>query len=65
MFPLTGLPDWMGVLVHLDPLTYGVDALRGVTMGHMDRPLLIDVAVLAGFGALMLSLAVRAFNREG
>ncbi len=32
MFPLQGLPTWMKVLTRLDPLTYGVDALRGVIL---------------------------------
>ncbi|MHB8780178.1 MAG: ABC transporter permease [Candidatus Geothermincolia bacterium] len=32
MFPLQGLPGWMKVLTRLDPLTYGVDALRGVIL---------------------------------
>lgn len=65
MFPLAGLPAWMDVLVHFDPLTYGVDALRGVTIGLFDRPPAADVGVLAVFGAGMLSLAVLAFSREG
>lgn len=32
MFPLQGLPGWMKVLTRIDPLTYGVDALRGVIL---------------------------------
>ncbi|ACX51707.1 daunorubicin resistance ABC transporter, inner membrane subunit B [Ammonifex degensii KC4] len=28
MFPLTNVPAWMSTLMHFDPLTYGVDALR-------------------------------------
>lgn len=30
MFPLRGLPDWLAVLAHLNPLTYAVDPLRQV-----------------------------------
>ncbi|HEY8415075.1 MAG TPA: ABC transporter permease, partial [Thermaerobacter sp.] len=29
-FPLQGVPRWMEVLMRVNPLTYGVDALRGV-----------------------------------
>jgi ABC-2 type transport system permease protein len=65
MFPLEGLPTWMEVLVHADPLTYGVDALRGVTAGTFDRPPLADLGVMAAFGAGMLGLSVLAFSREG
>jgi len=65
MFPLDGLPGWMNLLVHLDPLTYGVDLLRGVVIGATDRPAWMNLVVLGGFGTGMLGLAVFAFNREG
>jgi ABC-2 type transport system permease protein len=29
-FPMRGVPGWMSVMMRFDPLTYGVDALRGV-----------------------------------
>lgn len=32
MFPLQGLPGWMDVLTKINPLTYGVDVLRGVAL---------------------------------
>jgi ABC-2 type transport system permease protein len=32
MFPLQGLPGWMTVLTKLNPLSYGVDALRGIAL---------------------------------
>ncbi|WP_329812921.1 ABC transporter permease, partial [Streptomyces sp. GSL17-113] len=28
MFSPSGLPRWLGVVVHLNPLTYAVDAVR-------------------------------------
>lgn len=31
-FPLQGLPGWMDFLTKIDPLTYGVDALRGIML---------------------------------
>ncbi len=34
MFPLQGLPRWMDILTKLNPLTYGVDALRGICLGN-------------------------------
>ncbi len=62
MFPLAGLPDWMGILVSLDPLTYGVDLLRHITLGFADRAIATDVMVMAGFGSVMLALSVWAFQ---
>lgn len=32
MFPLQNLPRWMDVLTKINPMTYGVDALRGIAL---------------------------------
>ena len=32
LFPVTGLPAWLQAAVYLDPLTYGVDALRAIIL---------------------------------
>ncbi len=36
LFPLTGLPKALEIIAKLDPLTYGVDGLRGALggLGH-------------------------------
>lgn len=36
MFPLQGLPTWMDILTKINPLTYGVDMLRGVALKGVD-----------------------------
>jgi ABC-2 type transport system permease protein len=38
LFPLKGLPAWMDVLTHLDPLAYGVDPIRKVILGGSGVP---------------------------
>jgi ABC-2 type transport system permease protein len=35
-YPVTGLPDWLGVLNRLDPLTYAVDPMRRLVFSHLD-----------------------------
>jgi len=35
-FPLQGLPGWMNVLTRINPLTYGVDALRGIALAGVE-----------------------------
>ena len=72
-FPLTAVPRWMSVLAHINPLIYGVDALRqlllqrqvsALTMQQLALyPIAVDVLILFGFSALMISAAVAAFNR--
>jgi ABC-2 type transport system permease protein len=68
-FPLRGLPGWMVVLTRVDPLTYAVDALRGIVYGR--TPLAgalvahspaLDVTVVMGFLVIMLGLALWTFR---
>lgn len=64
MFPVNeGLPSWMQILVKIDPLSYGVDALRQTLIGVSVYPLWLDIAVMAGFGAIALALGVWYFER--
>lgn len=45
LFPLSGLPSWLGVLTRINPLTYAVDPLRHVVFNHIDA----DPALLRRF----------------
>jgi len=78
LFPLQGLPAWMEVLTRLDPAAYGMDPLRRVVLSSalppevVDRfaldlfggviPVPVEAAILLGFGALMLLVAIRNFR---
>src|SRR6202011_341886 len=54
MFPVASAPPWMKMLMTLDPLTYGVDALRNVVLsaGAVEsatgEPSLADMARSSG-----------------
>jgi ABC-2 type transport system permease protein len=64
VFPVTHLPRWMATLVHLNPLTYGVDLMRhAIGQPVIFRPS-TDLAVLLGFGILMVAAALVWFRRE-
>ncbi|UJW30416.1 ABC transporter permease [Saccharothrix sp. AJ9571] len=75
MFPLSSLPGWASWPALLNPLAYGVDALRGTisallptaTTGspvlHAGSPLLVDLAGLAAMSALFLFAGSRRFAR--
>lgn len=61
-FPLSGAPGWLSALMRLDPLTYGVAALRWVLYGPQAElgsgvpgPAL-SLAVTVGVGALALGI---------
>jgi ABC-2 type transport system permease protein len=51
------------VFAYLDPLTYGVDGLRGALLGLSSFPLLLDLGLLALSSLLMVSLAAFFFER--
>lgn len=71
IFPLVSLPDWLGVVTRINPATYGVDAIRRVvlpTTVPLDIlgwtvPLWADAVITLGFGAAMLTLAVKLFGK--
>jgi len=63
LFPIGNLPHYLLAFTVLDPVTYGVDGLRGLLLGTAQLPTMIDFAVLAGFAALMISVGTWSFKR--
>lgn len=63
MYPLRHVPGYLAPIVAINPITYAVDAMRGVTLGAAEHALWLDVVVLLGF-ALVTSLAAVALFRE-
>lgn len=53
LFPVQSMPSWLRYIMYIDPLTYGVDGLRGTLIGISAFPLWLDFAVL-----LILCLAL-------
>lgn len=64
LFPVTNLPTWLSFIVYLDPLTYGVDALRGVILGQSVLPPLISTGVILLFAVIMILLAAFIFTKK-
>ncbi|HWC75267.1 MAG TPA: ABC transporter permease [Gemmatimonadales bacterium] len=54
LYPLQGLPMALAVLTRIDPLTYGVDGVRGTMIGATHFGVTLDVAVLLGVGVLFV-----------
>ncbi len=46
LFPIQGLPNFLKPLFYINPLTYGVDGLRGALVGSSAFPLVVDFIVL-------------------
>jgi len=64
LYPLKNLPPVVRALSLADPLTYGIDGLRGCLIGAAERPILLDLAALAGFAVLMLVLGAYFFEKS-
>ncbi len=82
LFPVSKLPQWLGILNRLDPLTYAVDPMRRAVFAHLNIsaaarnalapgvtwwgwtvPGLLEAAVVALLGLVMLLIAIAEFSR--
>lgn len=64
LFPVNGLPTLLQGAVYLDPLTYGVDALRQIILGYGAIPLYISTIVILVFAAVMVLLSAYMFSKR-
>ncbi len=63
LFPISNLPDWLAVLTYANPLTYGVDALRGAILGIYRFPLTVDFAAIIAFSLVTIYFGIVSFGR--
>lgn len=64
LFPITNLPAWLKIISMINPLTYGVDGLRGVMIGVSEYSILTSVVVLLGWGFMMTIIGAWFFRRS-
>ena len=67
LFPLSGASGWLRWLMRLNPLTYGVEALRGLLFpgsGSLDFSVGTSLLILGLFTAAMFGLAFVMVNRR-
>jgi ABC-2 type transport system permease protein len=63
LYPIDGLPRALRAIVLLNPMSYVVDAVRGLCLGVHHFPLALDVAVALAAALAFGALARRAFNK--
>jgi len=63
LYPLNNLPLGLKVATRIDPLTYGIDGLRGAFVGASHFSAATDAAVLATIGVVFLALGAHSFSR--
>ncbi len=63
LFPFEGLPGSIFIAASLNPLSYGVDGLRGALAGQMHFSFITDFAVLSVITALFLVVGSYLFSK--
>ena len=72
-FPLTNVPGWMAFLSKINPVSYGIDAIRQLFLGNNlfaievlghSMSILESALVVAVFGLIFMTLAVWSFKRQ-
>ncbi|MDP2211559.1 MAG: ABC transporter permease [Candidatus Aquicultor sp.] len=63
LFPLNGLPDVLTYITMFNPLSYGVDALRGALTGTTHFGFLVDFAALGIGGTILLFIGGYLFSK--
>ncbi len=63
LFPLNGLPVILGYVTKADPLSYGIDGMRNVLLGHSAFDPRLDFAVLAVLACVLLVFGAHRFNK--
>ncbi|MFH1522239.1 MAG: ABC transporter permease, partial [Patescibacteria group bacterium] len=63
LFPLKNLPRAIDIVASLNPLSYGVDGIRGALVGQMHFSLTTDLIVLLIFNIVVLGIGSYSFSK--
>ncbi|MFH0978208.1 MAG: ABC transporter permease [Candidatus Woesearchaeota archaeon] len=63
LFPFEGLPKAIDVVAKLNPLSYGVDGLRGALTGTFSLGLFNDLVVLSAVAVVLLAVGSYLFSK--
>ncbi len=63
LFPLTGIPSGLAIATRINPLTYGIDGLRGALVQTAYFGLATDIGIMVIIAAVFLMIGARAFAR--
>jgi ABC-2 type transport system permease protein len=63
LFPLAGLPIVLKVMTRIDPLSYGIDAMRNLLLGTSEFTLVLSLAVLCVASVIFIALGSYSFSK--
>lgn len=64
IYPTSSAPDWMKPLIAINPLSYGVDALRHITIDTGVFAFAFDIGFLVVFTVVVCAICIPLFKRE-
>lgn len=63
IYPVSALPGFIRYVTYANPLTYGVDGMRGALLGVSVFPVWMDAAILGAIAIAMLALGAYSFSK--
>ncbi len=63
LFPLEGIPQGLAVVTKLNPLSYGVDALRSMLIAQSHFPFAFDMGIIIVLSLIILAIGSALFSR--
>src|SRR5262249_41620304 len=63
LYPLNNVPVGLRVATRIDPLTYGIDGLRGAFIGASHFSVGTNAAVMSVVAVIFLTLGAQAFSK--
>jgi ABC-2 type transport system permease protein len=63
LYPLEGLPTILSFITRLDPLSYGIDGLRGALISTSQLGVSLDLAILSAFAVVFLIIGGWLFSK--
>jgi ABC-2 type transport system permease protein len=65
IYPIAGFPPWLQAISYVDPFTYTVHGLKNLLLKNTGfAGIYMDVAVLLGFSALLITACMALFKRQ-
>ncbi len=64
LYPLENFPGWLRVLSYIDPLTYGIDGLRAIMIGHSSYTIAFNLVIMIVFSLLMIFFGTYFFEKS-
>ncbi len=63
LFQFRNLPSWLTAVTFINPLTYGVDALRGIILNINQFPIYLDAGILLLFSVITMAAGILSFRK--